>query len=513
MSETVIHNRFADLFAGSDKAFGRCIPAQSLEGTVKRTAKYWTEPRPVEPSDWEDHFKGKIQVGMPPIRSDNTVRWGAIDVDLYGIDLPEVQHQIEKLRLPLVLCRSKSGGIHMFLFLQDWIPATQLISILDTVAGQLGFGSSEIFPKQAKIVEGDSDFGNFINLPYFHGGQDGQIALDPEGNPIEDVEDFLAYAVSRRIKPDDLKAMKLEEGNNTILPEGPPCLNTLYSLPDQNGIRNIILANTAVYLKKKYPDSKEWEEALHEYNAKLQPPLERAEVDNIIKSYNKKDYFYQCSEGCMKRFCNSSVCRTRKCGVGNNSFLSNNRSLTKLNVEPPLWFLDVQIREAEPVRIALQTEELMIQKSFQKKCMEHLNLLPATLKQALWEDQIQQLLEHSTIIEMPETVTLKDRFIDILDQYLETRKSESKEQDVYSGKPHKNCTTYVFKLESLEKYLEDHRFKVDRSNRIPALLREVGGQAKNTTLAGKRTRHWQLPVSWNGSEEIQFQKETVKEPF
>lgn len=502
MSETVNHDSFADLFAGSDKAFGKCIPKDTTD-SGKRAAKYWYEKRPVTDQDWRAHFGGEYQIGMPPIRSDNHVRWGAIDVDLYGLDYNETQAKIEELKLPLVICLSKSGGMHIFLFLQDWIPASEMIEIMDSVAGQLGFGACEIFPKQSRIMEGESDFGNFLNLPYFLNGQDGQVALAPDGSHIESIEDFVTFAQMRRIQPEDLRSLKIEEQHNEILPDGPPCLNCIYAQNEHNGIRNTVLANTAVYLKKMHPDGSTWEDELRKYNELLKPPLERSEVENTIKSY-KRDYYYQCSDPALKQYCNSSICRKRKFGVGNDSFLSNNRSLTKLNADPPIWFLDVRLKSGDNVRITLQTEELKDQKKFQNKCMEYLNVLPSTIKIPMWEAQIQQLLEHCTIIDMPEDASTRDLFAECLERFLGTTAGESQETDIARGLPVVNALHYYFRREDLIRFLEAQRFKETRSNMITMYLTDLGAQPQNRRLGGKKQRFWQIEVNWNGGEEIQF---------
>jgi hypothetical protein len=45
------------------------------------------------------------------------VRWGCIDIDSYaGFDHQKLINKIKQFKLPLVVCRSKSGGAHVFLF-------------------------------------------------------------------------------------------------------------------------------------------------------------------------------------------------------------------------------------------------------------------------------------------------------------------------------------------------------------------------------------------------------------
>ena len=57
-------------------------------------------------------------------------------------------------KLPLIVCRSKSGGAHVFLFTKENIPASLMQSKLKEMAIILGYEGSEIFPKQTEILSG-----------------------------------------------------------------------------------------------------------------------------------------------------------------------------------------------------------------------------------------------------------------------------------------------------------------------------------------------------------------------
>jgi len=98
-------------------------------------------------------------------------RWGCIDVDTYPIDHKAIVEEIQKLELPLVVARSKSGGAHIFLFLSEWVPAKIVRSKLIEWSADLGHANTEVFPKQISINTERGDVGNFLNLPY-HGGDD-----------------------------------------------------------------------------------------------------------------------------------------------------------------------------------------------------------------------------------------------------------------------------------------------------------------------------------------------------
>ena len=73
---------------------------------------------------WQDHVEGKRPLGIIPIREDSTCSWGSIDIDEYDVDALAVVKKIEQMKLPLVPCRSKSGGLHLFLFVTEPVAAT-----------------------------------------------------------------------------------------------------------------------------------------------------------------------------------------------------------------------------------------------------------------------------------------------------------------------------------------------------------------------------------------------------
>ena len=80
----------------------------------------------------------------------------------------KIINSIRKLKLPLVHCKSKSGGAHIFLFMKNTIASKTMKNKLSAIAALLGQSKSEIFPKQSGIQPEKGDVGNFLNLPYYH---------------------------------------------------------------------------------------------------------------------------------------------------------------------------------------------------------------------------------------------------------------------------------------------------------------------------------------------------------
>ena len=141
---------------------------------------------------WEGHLSGKgTGIGIIPINEDNMCKWGCVDVDQYPLDHKTLVEKINKLKLPLVVCRSKSGGAHCFLFTTDWIDAKDLQTTLQSISAALGYGGSEIFPKQVKLHLDRGDVGNFLNLPYYNAEEGLRYAIKEDGTSAT-LDEFFA---------------------------------------------------------------------------------------------------------------------------------------------------------------------------------------------------------------------------------------------------------------------------------------------------------------------------------
>ena len=60
------------------------------------------------------------------------------------------------------MCKSKSGGADVFLFVKESCTAKEMQMKLTEIAAWLGYGDSEIFPKQIELNQRGT--GNFLNF-------------------------------------------------------------------------------------------------------------------------------------------------------------------------------------------------------------------------------------------------------------------------------------------------------------------------------------------------------------
>ena len=125
------------VFAGAKNAHGTTsVGRVGRNGKADSKSKIIREP--LTEKLVQDHIDGKQGVGAIPINEDNACRFGAIDIDVYDLNQKELQDRIQKLKLPLLQCRSKSGGAHLYLFLKEWEQASVAREYLTEMAIMLG---------------------------------------------------------------------------------------------------------------------------------------------------------------------------------------------------------------------------------------------------------------------------------------------------------------------------------------------------------------------------------------
>lgn len=167
---------FNELFAGNEERFltfdPKKLDARDADGKMK--PKYRTVSRDqLTDAQWattidnavSDHLRGRQSFGLSPLRG-GKVRFAALDIDLYPfLEKPEeVEAFIKKWGDPCLLARTKSGGIHVYAFFDDWLDADKARRYIEikrdaVLKPEARKQAQEVFPKQ------DTGDGSQINLP------------------------------------------------------------------------------------------------------------------------------------------------------------------------------------------------------------------------------------------------------------------------------------------------------------------------------------------------------------
>ena len=486
--------KFASIFDGLEEAYGT-FKIEKQQSNGKNTGKAALVRETRTTALWQGHLSGKGSgVGIIPINSENKCKWGCIDIDQYPLDHKNLMGKIRKLKLPLVVCRSKSGGAHCFIFSKDWIEAKEMQKTLQHLSSALGYGESEIFPKQIKLHLDRGDVGNFLNLPYFDAENGLRYAFKDDGTSATLKEFFSLYDQYVQTPEEIIKLQILENGKKNFLQDGPPCLQILCADKISEGGRNNGLFNLGVYLRKAYPDS--WESEILNYNMKyLHPPLPLNEVNIVAKQLERKDYAYKCTDAPINAHCTKELCQTRKFGVGAAVQGASIANLRKYNSTPPVCFMDVN---GEPLE--LDTDALQSQALFQKTCMEQLNFMPRSLSRINWENRISALLtemrqNESAIIEVSQDASTKGQFYDYLEEFCRHLQQAQDKEEILLKKPwtdeDKNIT--YFRLKDFENFLKKNKFFEFKSHKIAQRLRDINGESIVLKIKNRSVRVWSIP--------------------
>ena len=460
--------KFIDIFSGLDSAYGQYIKKVSTLPGEKVKGKAFIKKDIVTKQLWEDHLEGKEPaLGIIPINADSLCKWGCIDIDQYNFDHKKFLNRIRKKDIPFVVCRSKSGGAHVFLFTSEYIEAELMQSKLKELAAALGYSESEIFPKQTQILVDRGDTGNFLNLPYHHGDKSTRYALKEDGSAAT-LDDFFKMYDKYVINPTDFRKIKITKETSEIK-AGPPCLEVLCTEGFPQGSRNNGLYNLGVYLKKAHPDV--WQDKLGIYNSKyMSPPLNPQEVMNVVKSLGKKDYNYTCKDQPICAHCDSATCQTKEFGIGDGSSMPELNSLRKLTCMPPIWFLNVNGKPIE-----LDTEELQKQEKFQKACMDQINLVSPTVSKFIWTKLIKNLFKNLEEIEAPESLSIKEQLRGHLEDFCTNRAKGKVKEDLNRGVPWTEEGETHFRYKDFWKFLERGKWKALEHNKTAHRLKEYFG--------------------------------------
>jgi len=486
--------KFMAAFTGFSAAHGQTqISDERRAGKQKAKSRIVRQPLTLDLI--KHHLEGKNGVGSIPINEDNQCKFGALDIDKYPLDLEALDRKLRKMEVPCVTCRSKSGGAHIFFFFTKWISAGEFRDKASEISAVLGYGGCEIFPKQEQILVERGDVGNFINLPYFDEEQTLRYAIKEDGEPAS-LEEFLELVDRRSVDPDAFVGLTFGEQVDEFK-DWAPCLSCMFGQGIPEGTRNTVMFAAAVGCKKE--QSENWKARLEEINTKFaNPALPASEIVTIQQQHEKKEYGFPCDQEPLKSYCNKSLCKTKKFGIGSHVSNIDVTGLCVVKSEPPVWFCDVGGQ-----RVELDTDDLQTPQRFQKACMEQIHKMPPMMKMADWQNIVGALMEDMSEIDVPEELTYKGQFMDLLEAFCDGRVQAQSAEEISLGKPYteeEEGLTY-FKIEALMKFLRNQRFDNYSRGQIQERLKELNGDGtanglkrfKTTKGDSKPLRVWWVP--------------------
>jgi hypothetical protein len=228
------------------------------------------------------------------------------------------------------------------------------------------------------------------------------------------------------------------------------------------GSRNNALFNIAVYYKQSKPDS--WEDEIVKANMKyMEPPLNNNEVQQLIKSVNRKGYDkYRCKDAPINAVCQASLCRTKRFGVGfGEEEMPILGSLTKYSSNPPQWFLSVNKK-----RIELKSEQLYSPNLFALACLDQANLVVPIPKPKDWKQHfLKPMMQDLQEVEPLESLDPENELTGLLQDWTTNRQSARTMDDVFNKLPYtdeKREFTY-FRMEDFFNFCKRNHWEKDKN--------------------------------------------------
>lgn len=501
-------NDFQRIFSGSIHSYGQHI-YKYVDGEVKEQGDNRSVTKKLlTTAQYQDHLNGKVGLGIIPINEDSMARFGVIDVDVYGFNLDLYVKAIERNDFPIVPFRSKSGGLHLYTFYKEEIPAKAAIEMSRKLAGALAIDMLvkqrknellEIFPKQYKLQDGQT--GNWINLPYYNAKKTKTPAL-LNGEELR-IDNAIDHIKSMQRSLEDVKDFLATLPFN----DAPPCLQTLYLLnPLEKGSgRNNYMFGFGTYLKKK--DENFFEQQLFDVNQSMKDPIGKQELEmTVLQSLRKKEYNYACTTSPMVDYCNKSLCKTREYGVGKEDGYFSTLEYGKLfqiKTSQPYYEWEVKAQGAEEYKLLRfkNEDEIIKQDVFLKLCFRALHNLPPKLKQVQWFKIVNQSLEEVVIVNVDEAddtspdVIFRTIFFDFL---LNRAMAQSRDQISNKRVFHdRSQGTYLFRTKDLMEYLYINKnFRHFTTTEIHGILKDMGCTAHRIhTESRKQLRIYAFPQS------------------
>lgn len=411
MAESDVIVRFKELFDGNEVGFYKHAKSRGEWHN-------WAADGEITEADVRKHLMGREGIAVIPIKQNNTCLFAVIDCDWHkktkeDVDIGLLAEYISEKELPLVPCRSKSGGAHLYCFFTEPIAAALAVRLMQRLAKKLGISSEfEIFPKQTKLMRGQR--GNGISLPYFGGDKTQRYAVEKKTTGISklSVEEFIALCESSAINQKQVMELLHDEHS-----EAPPCLQRIIEDGVGSGSRNEALYNLTIYMKKRFPD--DYMDRLLDLNMEIfDKPLSSREARATISSASRRDYKYRCSESPCRDLCNREECVKRKFGIDEEDIEYASigdifSSLKRFDTDPVQWEICIKGH-----RIIVKTPTLMDYRKLMEAALEAASIVLPLMKNAEWLRLLSQLMANVEYVEAPKEAKASGMLMVKLSEYI-----------------------------------------------------------------------------------------------
>ncbi|NTG86374.1 hypothetical protein G6L15_09505 [Agrobacterium rhizogenes] len=478
-------------------------PLPGVKVEIRSTAK--TLPGRADPELWRLHLAGEQPLGVVPIRDDDTCLWACIDVDSYiDLDHAATVKRLKREKLPLLVCKSKSNGMHIFAFLKEPVSAADVRRKMREIATGLGYpADTEIFPKHDTAV-GDGEntshkHSAWLNMPYFDSEETTRYAVMDNGLDMH-LREFLDLAERSRLSPDDFMALRMSS------PAKAEDRNAGRGAAPSADEFDRLLAGWLRKLSEAIPgkaddtlmqiarDIGRWASAITiDY---------QAVQDQVIEAWyargkNDADFhaqYHRCVDDGRKKGDPPRLAD----GGGGDRFPDIDKIVVLVGGEEDEWRLTLRGWGD----IVLPVRDVMHYYTFNVRCAARLGAIFDQLKQDTWYERLREARAQATFEKIPETETPEYEMRELLRKFLTDKHKAEEIDEVLLGKPYldENEGRRYFRFGDFQKFLlrEDSSFGKMKPNIAGRWVRRAIGTENlvetKKTIKGVAIKLYHVPA-------------------
>jgi hypothetical protein len=351
-----------------------------------------------------NHLAGTQSIGVQPCNENSDARFGVVDVDpknYTDFDKKFFIDIIQNYNLPLIPVLSKSGGLHLYLFMSEFVPAVLIRSFLSNLLPLFKLKPDcEIFPKQTQLTKDN---------------ETGQLNKVVESNTATPEK---LKTITEGIEQKDL------EGVDAEFDDGPPCLAHLSKIMRNPGFdgKDRFMYNYHVFVKMKYGDN--WQQRVMNAPVKYFEPVhanawDTQTLNSKVRSWAKSEKGYTCTQSPLSDFCKKGICVKKKFGIlagskGSYPVLSN---LRKIDLDPePEYEFDVTKPDGEKTATVhcKSIEHITDQRKRRNSIARAAGFPPPIIKAAEDQTVLEALFGTQTVINPPVGTSPKEKLHDVI---------------------------------------------------------------------------------------------------
>ena len=434
---------FVKLFTGLTDNFGKADMSKVVFDTKRNKIKppyVWTGYA-ITSTHYQEHLDGKISIGIQPCTREGKVSFGCIDVDpanYKGFKISALLFLIEKHKLPVVSCRSKSGGLHIYLFLKEEISAQTMRDSLTTFLLPLKLKpTTELYPKQVELIDTP---GQFINLPYHNDKETTRYALNKNNEPLS-LEEFIKTAQDSQLTASQLNSLvtrcneEVLKGGDPEFADGPPCLQRL-SINKLTDGRDRFLYNYMVFAKKKYKD--QWEDKVVSANQNyISPSFGNNIIQSKLRSWRKDTAGHTCNDDPIHAVCLKHICLQRPHGVisDRTKAFPHIYGLTIIKYTLPILQFMVEKPNGKPaVQCEMLRDDFPIQRKLKTAIYGQAHFIPQSLSPIKYEEFLNRIMiPPPKVIDPPEGASSRAQLYPYLYEFCINGTRATKKSEIRGG--------------------------------------------------------------------------------